>query len=155
MPGDSMKLHPKREEGNDMANYIAVARSNYFKVKDQAAFEEEARLYNLTVREAVRDQGQGSVMIHPDQDGDCGGWPGFIWDDELEEDIEFDLHGWLAGHLVDGEVAVLEEVGFEKLRYLVGVAVAVNSRGETRSVQLGDIQELALQLGDSVTDTSY
>lgn len=140
-----------------MANYTAIARSNYFQVKNRTAFEEEAQLYNLTVRECVDPQqrAKGLVMIHPDQEGDCGGWPGFIWDDDLEEDVEFDLHGWLAGHLSEGQVAVLEEVGFEKLRYLVGVAVAVNSKGETRVVQLGDIYEQARQLGDSVTDTSY
>lgn len=140
-----------------MANYTAVARSNYFQVKDLAAFREEARLYNLTVRDAPDPQrkSHGFVMIHPDQDGDCGGWPGFVWDDDLEEEVDFDLHGWVAGHLMKGQVAVLEEVGFEKLRYLVGVAVAVNSQGETRAVQLGDILEQARQLGESVTDTSY
>lgn len=140
-----------------MANYTAVARSNYFQVKDLAAFREEAKLYNLTVRDAIDPQrkANGFVMIHPDQDGDCGGWPGFLWDDDLEEEVEFDLHSWVAGHLMKGQVAVLEEVGFEKLRYLVGVAVAVNSQGETRAVQLGDILEQARQLGESVTDTSY
>lgn len=140
-----------------MANYTAVARSNYFQVKDLAAFREEARLYNLTVRDAIDPQrkANGFVMIHPAQDGGCGGWPGFLWDDDLEEEVEFDLHSWVAGHLVKGQVAVLEEVGFEKLRYLVGVAVAVNSQGETRAVQLGDILEQARQLGESVTDTSY
>lgn len=140
-----------------MANYFAVARSNYFQVKDLAAFRDEAQLYNLTVRDATspRPQTQGLVMIHPDQDGDSGGWPGFVWDDDLEEEVEFDLHGWVAGHLVEGQVAVLEEVGFEKLRYLVGVAVAVNGKGEIRSVQLGDIAEQARELGEFVTDTSY
>lgn len=140
-----------------MANYFAVARSNYFQVKDLGTFRDEAQLYNLTVRDATnpRPQTQGLVMIHPDQDGDSGGWPGFVWDDDLEEEVEFDLHGWVAGHLVEGQVAVLEEVGFEKLRYLVGVAVAVNGKGEIRSVQLGDIAEQARELGEFVTDTSY
>jgi hypothetical protein len=42
-----------------------------------------------------------------------------------------DLFGEVAGHLVEGSVAVFIEVGAEKLRYLTGWAVAVNSSGVT------------------------
>ena len=36
-------------------------------------------------------------------------------------------------------VAVLQEVGHEKLRYLVGVALAVNADGEILKVSLDDL----------------
>ena len=38
-----------------------------------------------------------------------------------------------------GEVAILQEVGAEKLRYLVGYAVAVNHRGETLAVSIDEV----------------
>lgn len=140
-----------------MANYFAAARSNYFQVKDLPTFRDEAQLYNLDVEDASdpRQKREGLVMIHPNEGCGDTGWPSFVWDDDLEEDVDFDLYGWLAGHLTEGQVAVLEEVGFEKLRYLVGVAVAVNSEGEIRSVQLGDIRQQAWELGEQLTDVSY
>lgn len=137
-----------------MATYFAAARSNYFKVKDPAAFRAEADLYGLTVRDALQpsQKAQGLVMVQPDGDE---GWPSSVWDDELGDAVEVDVTALLARHLVEGQVAVLEEVGFEKLRYLCGFAVAVNSRGETRTVHLGDIREQAAALGEHVTDTAY
>ncbi len=39
-----------------------------------------------------------------------------------------DLCEALAGHLADGEVAVLFEIGHEKLRYLIGTAVHASGK---------------------------
>ena len=44
--------------------------------------------------------------------------------------------------MAEGEVAVLIEVGAEKLRYLCGQAVAVKSDGEILCVNLGQIYQL-------------
>lgn len=44
-------------------------------------------------------------------------------------------------------MAVLEEVGAEKLRYLIGQALAVNHRGETISVSIDDIYKKIKQVG--------
>jgi transcriptional antiterminator Rof (Rho-off) len=49
----------------------------------------------------------------------------------------------LATHLTDDSVAVLEAVGSEKFRYLNGYAMAINSKGETVSLNLDKIYELA------------
>jgi len=57
----------------------------------------------------------------------------------------------LADHLADGWVAILMEVGHEQSRYLVGYAVAVNSAGETVTVDLDSIHALAERLGEHVT----
>ena len=43
-------------------------------------------------------------------------------------------------------MTVLMEIGNEKLRYLVGYTVAVNNKGETVSIDLNAIYELAKPL---------
>lgn len=138
-----------------MATYMAVARSNYFTVKDLPAFVQEATRYGLCVKHPTSDaqQHRGLVMIHPKD----GGWPDVLWDEEDDDGnpLDFDAAAWVATHLVEGSVAVLQEVGFEKLRYLVGYAVAVNSAGETRSVSLEDLDEQAAALGEHVTEAAY
>lgn len=132
-----------------MADYIANARSNYFQVKDPEVFRADAARVGLEVRNG---DSEGAVMVTPDLDavGD-GAWPFETYDEETGDPEEFDLPQWLAGHLVDGQVAILQEVGSEKLRYLSGVSVAVNSKGETRVVTLSDIWEQAQELGENVT----
>lgn len=52
----------------------------------------------------------------------------------------------VAKHLADGEVAIFIEVGSKKMCYLVGVATAINNKGETRCVNLDSIYELAKEL---------
>jgi hypothetical protein len=78
-----------------------------------------------------------------------GGWPNWIPAETIdEEDVEVDVAEIVAGHLAAGEVAILIEVGAEKLRYLTGIAVAVNDRNEQRCIDLEDIYEVAKELGD-------
>lgn len=130
-----------------MANYYASTRSNYFRVKDRDAFADFcARFFLLQY-----DGADETVMITADS-GDCGGWPSY----DMETDDEVDFPRALSAHLVDGEVAVLMEAGHEKLRYLHGQSVAVNSAGDMRWVTLSDIYELAKELTDKpITDASY
>ena len=47
------------------------------------------------------------------------------------------------------------EAGSEKLRYIVGYAEAINSRGERASIGLNDIYKLAENLGSSITVAEY
>jgi len=61
----------------------------------------------------------------------------------------------LAGHLKEGWVAVVREIGFEKMRYLVGYSVAINSRGQSIEVSLDQIYEDAKRLGEHVTACEY
>ena len=65
------------------------------------------------------------------------------------------LHTMVAAHLIEGDVAVFMEVGSEKMRYLAGDTVAVNSAGDSRRVSLSDIYGAAKSLGATVTDASY
>jgi hypothetical protein len=121
-----------------MANYTGYARSNYFRVRDETAFLIWVEtLSGVVARREVDDPEHFTLLV---EDGDDGRWPVCRYS-EPEGEEEVDLHEELAGHLAEGEVAVLEEVGVEKLRYLVGYAVAVNHRGEKLAVSLDDIYE--------------
>ena len=131
-----------------MANYYGSARSNYFKVKDPVAFEEA--LFNVPDIEIQGSIEKGFCVLV--SGGDAGGWPSMGWDDETEEEFDIDVPQIVSEHLVDGEVAIFEEAGAEKLRYLVGYAEAINSKGERRAVSLNDIFKLAAELTDRPED---
>lgn len=125
-----------------MANYVGSARSNDFRVRNAAGFLDWVETLPGVV--ASREDEDRFVLLV--EDGDDGGLPNLRYDDE-GEDEEIDLYTELAGHLAEGEVAVLQEVGAEKLRYLVGYAVAVNHRGEKLSVSIDDVYEKVREAG--------
>lgn len=50
---------------------------------------------------------------------------------------------------------MLLEVGAEKLRYLTGTAVAVNSRGEQVGLSLDEVYARAAHLGATITTAHY
>ncbi|HVA89103.1 MAG TPA: hypothetical protein VNL71_04605 [Chloroflexota bacterium] len=144
-----------------MANYIGTARTNYFRVRDAAAFAAFLVKWGLAPLTGSGDQA-GLVGCTPDSEH--GGWPSeptWAWQDAQEPPVEcgeYDgpsLLDDLAALLADGEVAVAVEVGSEKLRYLVGDAWAVNGVGEKRSLSLDAIMDLARDLGPNVTEPEY
>ena len=138
-----------------MANYGGYARSNYFRVRDASAFLGWVETLPGVV--ARREDGDRDRFVLLVEDGDDGGWPNWRYYEDGEDEEEIDLHAELAGHLAEGEVAILEEVGAEKLRYLVGYAVAVNHRGETLSVSIHEIYQKVRQAGwgNDVSTASY
>lgn len=152
-----------------MSNYDATARSNRFLVKDVDALKEHLGRYGLTA--TTFDQPYaGDLIVSAGERGrpanevtlfSSGGWPPLDEDstaarlelDDVTEETwiqlgldDIGLEGLIASHLEENQVAILVEVGQEKLRYLGGTAVAVNAAGETRRVDLDDILELAAQL---------
>lgn len=141
-----------------MANYVGTARSNYFHVSDEAAFKNAmARLPDIEV--VSRGEGeQKSFAILGQTDG--GGWPQWEPEDpdseEDQDDVPLDLLGEIAPHLRKGSIAVLFEVGAEKLRYVAGHAMAVNSEGEVVHLDLCDIFALAeSKLGGTAVQEWY
>ena len=135
-----------------MANYYASCRSNYFAVKDEAAFREWA---NTMPDIEMHFNSEKFCLLGDNADG--AGWPSYRYVEEGEND-ELDLEGELSQHLAEGEVAVLMEVGAEKLRYLVGYATAVSWTGETTTVSLDDIYERAVDRFtgcNPISDCSY
>ena len=137
-----------------MANYTATARSNYFAVKDATAFEAWCKKRNLETWLGT-DGNAARYAITPDDMSDTVGWPEDCDDDG--DQIE-DLCEALAGHLADGEVAVLYEIGHEKLRYLIGTATAVHASGKRIDINLSEIYTRALDaFGEDavITEVNY
>lgn len=121
-----------------MANYYGNSRSNYFKVKDVDKFKEF--LNSMYDMEYIEDlNGRVGFLVT----GEGGSIPCEIWDEEADEYVELDFDKLLAQHLQDDQVAIYQEVGAEKLRYLVGYSIAVNSKGETAMVNINDIYRIA------------
>ena len=137
-----------------MANYGGYARSNYFRVRNASAFLSWVETLPGVV--ARKEDGPERFVLLV-EDGDDGGWPNWRYYEDMEDEEEIDLHAELAEHLAEGEVAILEEVGAEKLRYLVGYAVAVNHRGETLSVSIHEIYQKVREAGwnNDVSTASY
>ena len=143
-----------------MANYCGFARSNYFRVKDLEAFRKAMEHCCVEI-------------VHPEKrvknkDGTCrfeknmklagllsngeDGWSGGYCDEATGDAVEIDIPDIVAEHLKDGEVAIFQEIGHEKLRYLTGVAVAVNNRKERVFVDIDEIYEKAEKLGKNITE---
>ncbi|MCY1718571.1 hypothetical protein OVA26_16665 [Microbacterium sp. SL62] len=148
-----------------MSNFIASARTNRFRVRDIDALKADLATYGVEAA-TFDDVNRGAEFVLVDESEQYlagsvslysfGAWPSFDedgiamrldLDDETPVPDKFEsLHALVASHLVDGEVAIFIEVGAEKMRYLGGVALAVNAAGETRRVDLDDIHGLAQQL---------
>ncbi len=118
-----------------MANYYASCRSNYFKVVDLQKFKEELP-NDITVFE---DDGAICLL---NEDADGAGWPTTIYNEETVDHEDFSLEEFIASHLEPGSWCVLQEVGAEKLRYLVGRSVAFTKDLENHhTLDLNDIYE--------------
>jgi hypothetical protein len=120
-----------------MANWYGSSRSNYFRVKDCDAFLQWVERRGLALFENSEDA--ALFAIHSGDSTDAGSWPSY----DPETDTEIDLVAELAQHLPKGEVAVLMEIGAEKLRYLTGIAIAVNHKGRAAVVSLDDVYRKA------------
>lgn len=127
-----------------MANYYGQARSSYFKVKDKEAFQAFLRRFGSAVETIEDDKDKGRVGFLAGE-GIPSEWA--VTDaDGMEEYVEVDFVGELAAHLADHEVAIVMETGYEKMRYLVGYAIAINNKKERREIDLCQIYKLARQL---------
>ena len=117
-----------------MSSYRGASRTNYFQVKDEAAFRAWAAKWKLKVIE-----NDGLVGLLPSEASDEGVF--FLFDEKLDDSR--DICDEIAGHLADGSVAIVVEAGAQKLCYIGGWAVAINSQGERAQVSLDDIYALA------------
>lgn len=121
-----------------MANYQPFARSNYFRVRDVDKFKER---FNGLNDMRVSQSAEGLVSLI------CEGesaWPSDGSDPVTgEEQEDYDFIKDLQAHLADGQVCVLIEIGYEKMRYLVGNAVAFVNFGSEYNVNLNDIYDVA------------
>ena len=131
-----------------MADYYGKCRSNYFKVKDFGEFNEWC--IGLGLKLISEQAGTKVGFINED-----GGVPSGRENDVSGEFEEIDFYKELSEHLEEGEVAIVQEIGSERMRYFVGESVAVNSKGKTAFVSIQDIYKKAAKLGDNVTKAEY
>lgn len=135
-----------------MANYTAFFRSNYFAVKDVAQFQRFCQEFQM---EMISDTEQDETLygfLGPEHES---GIPVTRYNETTDEWEEADWLAILATHLADDYVAIVMEVGYEKLRYLIGVAHAVNAAGEMVDVDLDEIYSRAASLGQHRTSCTY
>ena len=123
-----------------MANYYEQARSGYVKVKDKEAFRAFLERFGGAVDMIEDDKGRVGFLAQEGIPSTC------MPDDSGSEPEEVDFVSELAGHLADHEVMIVMGTGYEKMRYLVGYAVAINNKKERREIDLAQIYELAKQL---------
>jgi len=136
-----------------MATYTSSARTNYFRVKDVDAFNKWIKQFRGL--ETIVQERQGTVGILFDDGVPTYRW-GTIEGDEIDfNEVEIDFMEELALHLADEEVAVLQEVGAENLRFVNGYAIAVNNKGGRRDISLENIYDLAKELGSKITRAEY
>jgi len=135
-----------------MANYYASARTNYFAVKDVELFEKA--MEKIAGIEVIKREQDGIVLVGLLASDDDGSFPLVIWD-EGGEDFEIDWEQIFADHLQDDWVAVMMEVGHEKLRFLNGYTIAYNNKKETVAISLDKIYGLAKSLGSNITEATY
>jgi hypothetical protein len=136
-----------------MANYVAIARSSYFPVRDHEAFRAWVVQRGLGLFEADDREEFHTFAIHS---GDHeGGWPTTAFNHADGEDEEIDIFEELADHILDGWCAILIQVGWEKLRYLTGNAILV-SRNLIEHIDLEtQMQARAEALGLECTGVEY
>jgi hypothetical protein len=134
-----------------MANWVGSARTNYFDVKDVVEFM--AALEPFEVEVHVSDEGGLLCLLARGENGD---FPTSRFDEESEDYVDVDLPALVAEHLTDDSIAVFQEVGAEKLRYLTGWAVAVNAAGDRVEVNIDDVYAKAEQVfSGKITQAAY
>jgi hypothetical protein len=132
-----------------MANYTAATRTNYFRVKDAVTFEAWCHKHGLEFwKQAI--EGLGACYAITADTFDDHGWSR----DDPDTNEPLDVPAELAKHLAPTDVAILYEVGSEKLRYLSGYAIAVAPNGRIVSVSIHDIDEVAREAFPNLTITA-
>lgn len=111
-----------------------MSRTNYFNVKDDEKFETFLNKFDVEYDNTV----DGYVMF-----SDEGNWPSSIYNEETNEYDDYDrFFDDVAEHLEDDEVVIVMTSGHEKMRYITGNAFAINSKGETFSIDINTIYEM-------------
>jgi len=122
-----------------MANYCGTTRTNYFKVTDEEKFRQVMANVcctddDLEIFEEEFDDGKKFGF------GCCGviqGTKQLLDDEDAEEDYDEFIKS-LQEVVADGDAIIITEVGYEKLRYLVGRSEIITKTG-FKTVSLRDI----------------
>jgi hypothetical protein len=150
-----------------MANYYGYGRSNYFKVKDMDAFIAFTEKFNGSIEIAINDtcpnaeyreklknltSDDAICLLSNDE---CGDLPGWVYNEETDDDEEIDIFKAIAEHLQEEKdnLFIWQHVGHEKLRYVSGYAMAMDYTGDIIDLGLRSIYDLAADHFD-VTEIS-
>ena len=130
-----------------MANYEGTWRSNYFRVKDVAAFKKAiayiAGVKVLEDRPAYGAQSPGPyVVLLPDDSSDSQDFPEIYLEEESDEPQDIDWHSIFEEHLQEDSIVVIMCCGHEKLSCLYGTAVAYDHSGRNISLDLNHIYRM-------------
>ena len=132
-----------------MANYINYWRSNRFQVIDLENF-----LNAIESVECNVDYEDNHVVLTCPYDIDTGSNWSYYYDQKSDDYVYPVWSEIAANNLVENEVIVFIEIGFKKLRYIVGQAVAYSWTGEKVSCNLNDIYKVAQEeFGDTANIT--
>ena len=116
-----------------MANYEPYGRSSYFRVKDPVAFRALCAKYQW---EPIQ-QGADSALVGFLCEGEEA-FPSSRFNEDTQQDEEVDSLDELAALLADGWAAECREIGYEKMRYLVGWTTVITWDGRRHTVSLDD-----------------
>lgn len=129
-----------------MANYYGTGRTNWFAVKDAEAFKAEMEKFSVEVGEDVIDEQPVYALFGLSDEG----MPWSYWDEDTDDHIDIEWDKVLSRHLADDWVCVLQEVGNEKMRYVGGMSLAFNNKGDSKHIMLDDIYEAAKDFGKNL-----
>jgi hypothetical protein len=131
-----------------MADWCGVSRSNYFNVKDEAAFTTFLEQFEATL---IRKDDKVGFYSNDEY----GAIPR-MWPDDDGEPVSI-LDG-IAEHLAENSVCIVMESGAEKARYITGQAIAIAWTGERVEISISDIYAQAQEEfgGDAqITEAIY
>jgi hypothetical protein len=111
--------------------YLSCGRSNQFRVKDLSAFKQALTDFDVSVVEDDNDPNLVSILAFPR--------PGISFTNDQQHVLET-----VVPHMAGRGVVILMQVGYRSdTLELMGNAVAVNSKGEMRQVDLAYIYQMA------------
>ena len=120
-----------------MTNLTGVARTNYFPVKDDAAFRQAMGEFEV---EVVEEPIEGVPHFAVFDTTNGGAWP-------IDKEgmggklIPVCFYDTVAEHLPDGAIAVFMGVSYMNTRSVHGHALAIDNAGNRTKIQLDDIYD--------------
>jgi len=139
-----------------MANYYGNGRSNYVKVKDVEKFKELCDTYGVTFYDVGKPGDKNYQVGFGCEDNEGGDLNSYSYDEKTGDETELpDPMIEFSKLLKDGEVLIMMHTGAEKLRYLVGYAMAINNKQKKVNISLEDIYNESKKLGKKITRCEY
>lgn len=132
-----------------MANYIPFARTSYFKVKDMDEFIKWTEKLDIEEVWTKEDDMHGELVAMSFGEN---GVPSFVFNGDDYDYIDFAKE--ISKHLVENWAVEIREIGYEKMRYLIGHTTIVRWDGEYIVVDLDSISSKVLEKWPDVNFTN-